>query len=107
MSQPKIEPSLSRRDLLRILGGVAAANVMGAATWGTLELLLTDHAAADGHKSVCRFCGTGCGIKIGMRDGRVVDVRGDELAHNQGVICVKGSMTRALPTIEGRLTTPK
>lgn len=42
-----------------------------------------------------------------MRDGKVVDVRGDEMAHNEGVICVKGSMNRALPFIKGRLLKPK
>jgi nitrate reductase NapA len=107
MTESPAEASLSRRDLLRILGGVAAANGLGLAAWGTLELLLPARAAASWHKSVCRFCGTGCGIQVGMRDGRVVDVRGDELAHNQGVICIKGSMTRALPYVEGRLTVPK
>src|SRR5262249_35180937 len=49
----------------------------------------------------------GCGIQVGLRDGRVSDVRGDELAHNRGVICVKGSMLRALPEVPTRLTTPK
>jgi nitrate reductase NapA len=104
---PAAAESLSRRDLLRILGGVAAANGIGAAAWGFLELTLPEAPAASWHKSVCRFCGTGCGSQIGMRDGRVVDVRGDQLAHNQGVICIKGSMTRLLPYVEGRLTTPK
>src|SRR5262249_55768472 len=42
-----------------------------------------------------------------MDKGRIVDVRGDELAHNKGVICVKGSMVRALPYVSGRLLTPK
>src|SRR5204863_971481 len=54
-----------------------------------------------------RYCGTGCGIQVGMRGGRVTDIRGDELAHNKGVICVKGSMLRELPYVKGRLTTPK
>jgi nitrate reductase NapA len=107
MSTSPTEGRLSRRDLLRLLAGVAGANALGAATWGTLELLLPEPAAASWHKSVCRFCGTGCGIQVGMRDGRVVDVRGDDLAHNQGVICIKGAMNRALPYIEGRLTVPK
>ena len=106
MSKSEDGLDLSRRDLLRIAGGVAAANVLGAATWGALELMVPSTVDA-WHKSVCRFCGTGCGIQIGMRDGRILDVRGDELAHNKGVICVKGSMTRALPYVEGRLTQPK
>lgn len=89
-----------------LLAGVAGANAMGAATWGALEALLPAGNADTWTKAVCRFCGTGCGIQVGMRDGRVTDVRGDELAHNAGVICVKGSMLRALPYVEGRLTTP-
>lgn len=79
---------------------------MGAATWGALEVLLPKGNADSWTKAVCRFCGTGCGIQVGMREGRVTDVRGDELAHNAGVICVKGSMLRALPYVQGRLTTP-
>ena len=79
---------------------------MGALTWGALEVLLPKGNADSWTKAVCRFCGTGCGIQVGMREGRVTDVRGDELAHNAGVICVKGSMLRALPYVQGRLTTP-
>ena len=83
------------------------ANGLGAATWGALELMVPAATAATWHKSVCRYCGTGCGVLIGMRDGRVTDIRGDELAHNKGVICIKGAMLRELPYVKGRLTTPK
>ncbi len=107
MSNEDVESGLSRRDLLRILVGVAVANGLGAATWGALEALVPAGSADTWHKSVCRFCGTGCGVLVGMRDGRVTDIRGDESAHNKGVLCVKGSMLRALPYVKGRLTTPK
>jgi nitrate reductase NapA len=90
-----------------MLGSVAGANVLGAAAWGGLELLVKTSGQPTWHKSVCRFCGTGCGIQVAMDEGRIVDVRGDELAHNKGVICVKGSMVRALPYVGGRLTAPK
>src|SRR6187551_936534 len=100
------EPGIDRRDLLRLLAGVAGANALGVATWGALEALLPKGNADSWTKAVCRFCGTGCGVQIGMRAGLVTDVRGDELAHNAGVICVKGSMLRALPYVQGRLTTP-
>ena len=71
MSNEDVESGLSRRDLLRILAGVAAANGLGAATWGALEALVPAGSADIWHKSVCRFCGTGCGVLVGMRDGRV------------------------------------
>jgi len=100
------EPSIDRRDLMRLLAGVAGANALGVGAWAALEALLPKGNADTWTKAVCRFCGTGCGIQVGMRGGRVTDVRGDELAHNAGVICVKGSMLRALPYVQGRLTTP-
>ena len=107
MNDEKIEYGFTRRDLLKILGGVGIANVMGASTWGVLEFLTPPSNADTWHKSVCRYCGTGCGVLVGMRGGQITDIRGDDLAHNKGVICVKGSMLRALPYLKGRLTTPK
>ena len=42
-------------------------------------------------KAPCRFCGTGCGVEVGVGDGRVVAVRGDEASPvNRGLLCVKG-----------------
>jgi nitrate reductase NapA len=99
---------ISRREVLLTFGGVAAAVGAGAVTWGGLELLVNQKQTVDSWtKAVCRFCGTGCGVMVGMTDGRVVDVRGDELAHNKGVVCIKGSMLPELTRIPGRLTSPK
>ena len=64
------EPGIDRRDLLRLLAGVAGANALGVATWGALEALLPKGNADSWTKAVCRFCGTGCGVQIGMRAGR-------------------------------------
>ena len=80
MSNLSSDARLSRRDLLRILAGVGAANALGLATWGALEMIVPAGNADTWHKSVCRYCGTGCGVMVGMRDGRVTDIRGDELA---------------------------
>lgn len=42
-------------------------------------------------KAPCRFCGTGCHVQVGVRDGRVVAVQGDaQAAVNRGLLCVKG-----------------
>src|ERR1044072_6565553 len=94
--------SISRREVLLTVGGVAAAVGAGAVTCGGLQLL-DDRKQAIGSwsKAVCRFCGTGCGVMVGMTDGRVVDVRGDELAQNKGVVCIKGSMLPELTLIPG------
>ena len=41
--------------------------------------------------SVCCYCGTGCGVRVQVRDGAVLRVRGDE-SHpaNHGKLCSKG-----------------
>ncbi|WP_231688008.1 hypothetical protein [Bacillus sp. FJAT-18017] len=42
-------------------------------------------------KTVCRFCGTGCGILVGVKDGKVIATKGDpENGSNMGLNCVKG-----------------
>jgi len=104
--EPTTSP-LDRRDLLKILAGVGAANVLGVGAWLGLEALVGKGRADAYHKSVCRYCGTGCGVQVGLRGGKITDVRGDELAHNRGVLCVKGSTLPRLPEIAGRLTTPR
>jgi nitrate reductase NapA len=104
--EPTTSP-VDRRDLLRILAGVGAANALGVGAWLGLEALVGQGRADVYHKSVCRYCGTGCGVQVGLRGGTITDVRGDELAHNRGVLCVKGSTLPHLPDIVGRLTTPR
>ena len=99
---------ITRREVLTTLGVLGASVAAGATGWGVLEgLVALRQPVQSWHKSVCRFCGTGCGVLIGMKDGQVVDVRGDELAHNKGVVCIKGSMLPELVRIPGRLTSPK
>ena len=42
-------------------------------------------------KAPCRFCGTGCGVEVGIHEGKAVAVRGDEKSPvNKGLLCVKG-----------------
>ena len=50
-----------------------------------------DRASVTWDKAPCRFCGTGCGVMVGVEQGRVVAVRGDEASPvNRGLLCVKG-----------------
>ena len=45
----------------------------------------------DWQKAPCRFCGVGCGLLVGLQEGRAVAVRGDpESTVNRGLCCVKG-----------------
>jgi nitrate reductase NapA len=42
-------------------------------------------------KAPCRYCGTGCGVEVGVHDGKVLAVRGDVASPvNRGLLCVKG-----------------
>jgi nitrate reductase NapA len=42
-------------------------------------------------KAPCRFCGTGCHVQVGVKQGKVVAIAGDQQAEvNKGLLCVKG-----------------
>ncbi|MCS6914895.1 MAG: molybdopterin-dependent oxidoreductase [Myxococcales bacterium] len=69
-------------------------------------------ASSDGalvwHKGVCRFCGTGCGVLVGVERGRVVGVQGDvKNPVNRGLLCVKGYATPLILYGADRLTVPQ
>ncbi len=58
-------------------------------------------------KTVCPYCGVGCGIYIGIRDNRIVNVRGDaENPVNKGRLCVKGRFGLDFVHSPDRLTEP-
>ncbi|GFP43298.1 formate dehydrogenase (NADP+) alpha subunit, partial [Candidatus Hakubella thermalkaliphila] len=42
-------------------------------------------------KTICPYCGTGCGVYLGLRGDKIVSVRGDrDNPVNKGQLCVKG-----------------
>ncbi|MBS4026953.1 MAG: (2Fe-2S)-binding protein [Clostridia bacterium] len=58
-------------------------------------------------KTICGYCGCGCGVYLGVRDGIVVGVRGDSSSPvNQGNLCVKGRFGYQFINHPDRLTTP-
>jgi nitrate reductase NapA len=58
-------------------------------------------------KAPCRFCGTGCHVQVGVKDGRVVSIAGDDKAEvNKGLLCVKGYHVGLALYGKDRLTTP-
>ncbi len=81
--------TVDRREFLKSLGLVGAGTVL---TSGDAEASAT--ATADNltwDKAPCRYCGTGCGVEVGVADGKVQAVRGDEKSPvNRGLLCVKG-----------------
>ncbi len=58
-------------------------------------------------KAPCRFCGTGCGVMVGVRDGKVIAVAGDKQNPvNLGLLCVKGYHLPAILYGDDRITKP-
>lgn len=56
---------------------------------------------------VCELCETGCGLRVEVKDGRVVSVRGDEEdVFSKGFLCPKGVATLALEEDPDRLRSP-
>jgi nitrate reductase NapA len=57
-------------------------------------------------KGVCRFCGTGCGVMVGLKDKKVVAVKGDPNNHNAGFLCLKGALMTPIIYSKDRVTEP-
>ncbi len=58
-------------------------------------------------KAPCRFCGTGCGVMVGVKENRVVATHGDTQAEvNRGLNCVKGYFLSKIMYGADRLTQP-
>ncbi|MEJ7873320.1 MAG: molybdopterin-dependent oxidoreductase, partial [Rubrobacteraceae bacterium] len=58
-------------------------------------------------KSTCPYCGVGCGVEVGVEEGKVVQIRGDK-AHpaNFGKLCPKPTGLPEALASEDRLTHP-
>ncbi len=58
-------------------------------------------------KTICPYCGCGCGIYLGIRGNTIVNVRGDiENPVNKGNLCVKGRFGHDFINHPDRLTSP-
>ena len=99
---------VTRRDLIKAHAVTAAATAIGISVPGAQALAQT--ASSDGvrwDKGACRFCGTGCGVLIGVKDGRVVATQGDPDAPvNKGLNCIKGYFLSKIMYGKDRLTQP-
>lgn len=55
-------------------------------------------------RSICPYCGVGCGQLVYHKDGEVLSIEGDpESPISQGTLCPKGAASRELVTHAGRL----
>ncbi len=99
---------LSRRDYLKAQAAAAAAAAAGVSLPASATNLLTGEGAKlNWSKAPCRFCGTGCSVMVGVKDGAVVATHGDVKSEvNRGLNCVKGYFLSKIMYGEDRLTTP-
>src|SRR5258708_12872279 len=57
-------------------------------------------------KTICPYCGVGCGLAVKVRDGHIVEIKGDK-AHpsSLGGICSKGAQIDQIIATPNRLAT--
>ena len=97
---------LTRRELVKAQAAAAAASVAGIPLT-TLADATNRSQDVRWDKAPCRFCGVGCGVMVGTRDGRIVATQGDPEAEvNRGLNCVKGYFLAKIPYGRDRLREP-
>jgi len=101
--------ALSRRDFLKqtAVAGAATSTALPLTAVGQSFVTDADAAKLKWSKAPCRFCGTGCGVSVGVRDGRVIATEADGRSEvNRGINCVKGYFLSKVMYGGDRLTTP-
>ena len=59
-------------------------------------------------RSICPYCGVGCGQLVHHRDGKVINIEGDPASPiSRGHLCPKGAASHELVTHPARATTVK
>ncbi len=98
--------SLNRREFIKATAAAAAAASIGVTLMPGMEKNLFAESVT-WHKSVCRFCGVGCGMMIGKKGNKVVAVKGDqENTINNGHLCVKAFYLHKIVYAKTRLLHP-
>ncbi|MND46651.1 Periplasmic nitrate reductase precursor [compost metagenome] len=100
---------LTRREFAKANAAAIAAAAVGLPIFSTASNLVTeaDMTRLEWNKAPCRFCGTGCGVMVATRNGKVVATHGDIKAEvNRGINCVKGYFLSKIMYGSDRLTEP-
>ncbi len=99
--------TLTRRDFIKSNAVAAAATTAGITLPGSAMAQARGGDGVRWDKGVCRYCGTGCGVLVGTKDGKVVATQGDPDAPvNKGLNCVKGYFLAKIMYGQDRLTQP-
>ncbi len=100
--------SISRRDFLKTAAATTAASAVGISVPNSLKAASNEAQKSwRWDKAVCRFCGTGCGIMVATKQGKIVAVKGDPAAPvNRGLNCIKGYFNAKIMYGADRLKQP-
>ena len=101
--------TVSRRELLKAQAAGIAGLAAGMSGTATAQPVAggVDALQIKWSKAPCRFCGTGCGVMVGVKEGRVIATHGDMKADvNRGLNCVKGYFLSKIMYGADRLTRP-
>jgi nitrate reductase NapA len=100
--------ALSRREFLKSSAAASAAAAVGMSVPAQMQAA-SDKAQSGWRwdKAACRFCGTGCGIMMATKNGKIVAVKGDPAAPvNRGLNCIKGYFNAKIMYGADRLKQP-
>src|SRR6266849_10868901 len=105
--------ALSRRDFIKLSGGVSAA----LGTLGALGVSLAPSVAhartlriqnAKAVPTICPYCAVGCGMIAHTINGQIVNIEGNpDSPVSEGNLCPKGAASFQLAVNERRWTTVK
>ncbi|MDD8061161.1 nitrate reductase catalytic subunit NapA [Shewanella metallivivens] len=99
--------SISRREFLKANAAAAAASAVGIAIPINMVHAAEGKTDIKWDKAPCRFCGVGCSVLVGTKNGKVVATKGDpESPVNKGLNCIKGYFLSKIMYGKDRLTTP-
>ncbi|MFA7084452.1 MAG: nitrate reductase catalytic subunit NapA [Arcobacteraceae bacterium] len=100
--------ALSRRDFLKSSAAASAAAAIGMNVPTAMSAAASQAESSwRWDKAACRFCGTGCGIMLATKDGKIVAVKGDPAAPvNRGLNCIKGYFNAKIMYGADRLKQP-
>lgn len=99
--------SISRREFLKANAAAAAASAVGIAIPINMVHAAEGKTDITWDKAPCRFCGVGCSVLVGTKNGKVVATKGDpESPVNKGLNCIKGYFLSKIMYGKDRLTSP-
>ena len=100
---------MTRRAFVKANAAASAAAVAGISLPASATNLIvsSDETNIKWDKAPCRFCGTGCSVLVGTKNGRVVATQGDPQSPvNKGLNCIKGYFLSKIMYGKDRLQTP-